>query len=79
MQGQKRPVRHVDGSGEQEQSDVLHSLLETDSIFGCAIWPGWWSAKSRPLGPCAASGEKTAWTLLVWVELKPWGEYGSFA
>jgi hypothetical protein len=70
-QGQKRPVRHVEGSGLQLQRDVLHSLLDTDSMFGWAIWPGWWSAKSSPLGPWAASGENTACRLLVCVELKP--------
>jgi hypothetical protein len=79
MQGQKRPVMHVDGSGLQEQSEELHSLLDTESMFGCAICPGWCSAKSKPLGPCAASGENTACMLFVCAELKPWGEYGSFA
>jgi hypothetical protein len=69
----------VEGSGPQEQSELLHSLLDTDSMLGWEIWPGWWSAKSRPLGPWAESGEKTACRLLVCVELKPCGEYGSFA
>lgn len=74
MHGQNRPVKQVDTSGLQEHSDVRHSLLFAEVMFGCAIWPGWCRAKSRPFGPWAASGEKTAWKLLVCVEVKPWGE-----
>lgn len=74
MQGQKRPVRQVEGSGLHEHREEVHSLLLDDSMFGCAICPGWCRAKSSPLGPWAASGLKTAWKLFVWVEPKPCGE-----
>jgi hypothetical protein len=79
MQGQKSPVRHVDRS-PHSHNECFHSWLDPfpdKSMFGCAIWPGWWSAKSKPLGPCAESGEKTVpWRV---GDVRPWGEYGSVA
>lgn len=75
MQGQKRPVRH---SLEKEQREDDHGRFSPGverSIFGWETWPGWWRAKSRPLGPWAESGEKMPpWVFCVadWFPL--WGE-----
>jgi hypothetical protein len=68
MQGHTRPVRQVDMSGVQEQREVFQTWRVPEvvrSMLGCAIWPGRWSEKSRPLGPWAESGEKMAWTVLL--------------
>ena len=68
------PVKQVEGSGAQEHSEFFHSWSFSNAIFGCAICPGWCVEKSRPLGPCAASGENTAWKFCACELLKPCGE-----
>ena len=77
MQGQKSPVRQVVMSGVQAQREVFQVCLvpvAERSMLGCAIWPGRWREKSRPLGPWAECGEKTACRVLVSVSESACGE-----